>query len=253
MALKLSTCLRNKLLSGTVGRTVATYTATTIAAVDGGGSADTFTDSANGFVTAGFTIGDSILVIGFTGANAGSHGPFALTNVAAGTLTVATGSIIASDDAGESVTIVALQGNSLRDIFKDCTIKIYNGTQPTSPDSSLGGATCLAQITVSSGAFVSGAVGNGLEFGAASAGVLSKNTSETWSGTALVTGTATWFRIYANAADTGAADSTYIYPRIDGAIGTSGREVNMTSVYLTVGATTTVDTFAITLPEYYGG
>lgn len=248
MALKFSTCLRNKLLSGVPARHIALITGTGIAAVDGAGASDTFTDTGNGFVTAGFNVGDSILVYGFTGANLGSHGPFVLTGVAAGTLTVATGSIIASDGAGETVTIVALTGGSLRDIFKRGVLKIYNGTQPSSPDSSIGGATPLVVISVASVAFVSGAVANGLEFGAAALGAIAKN-SDVWSGVIASSGTAGWFRFYANPTDAGGADTTYIYPRIDGTVGTSGRELNMTSTTLTAGATLTVDSFEITLPE----
>lgn len=247
MTLRLSTCLRNKMLGGVPVRHVATYTATTIAAVDGGGSADTFTDSANGFVTAGFSIGDSIMTYGFTGANAASHGPFILTNVEAGTLTVATGSIIDSDAASESVTIVALTGGSLKDIFKDGVLKIYSGSQPSTADTAYSG-TLLCTITVGSGAFTAGVVTNGLEFGAAASGAISKSTSETWSGTNAATGTAGWFRLYANATDAGGADTTYIYPRIDGAIATSGSQLNLSSTSLTSGATLTIDTFTITFP-----
>ena len=246
MALRLSTCLRNKMLGGVPARHVASITETTIAAVDGGGSADTFTDSGDGFVDAGFAVGDSILVMGFTGANAGSHGPFTLTDVAAGTLTVATGSIIASDEAGESVTIVALTGGSLKDIFKDGVLKIYSGSQPATADAAATG-TLLCTITVGSGAFVAGAVANGLEFGAASSGAISKN-SEVWSGVNANTGIAGWFRLYANTSDAGSADSGYIYPRIDGGVATAGSQLNLSSTSLTSGATLTIDTFTITLP-----
>lgn len=247
MAVRFSTCLRNKLLGGAISRHVATITGTGIAAVDGGTGADSFTDSGNGFVAAGFSVGDNVIVYGFTGGMAAIHGPFTLTSVAVGTMEVATGSL-ATDTAGESVTIAVIAGGTIKDIFKDGVLKVYNGTQPTSADSSLGGATALLTVTVSSGAFTPGAVGNGLEFGTASSGAISKN-SDVWSGSVATSGTATWFRFYANATDAGAADSGYIYPRIDGAVGTSGRELNMTSTSLTYGATVTIDTFTITLPE----
>mgnify|MGYP001160537246 CR=1 FL=1 len=247
MALKFSTCLRNKLLGGVPARHVATYTASTIAAVDGGAGADSFTDSANGFVTAGFSVGDSVMVYGFTGGMAAIHGPFVLTSVSAGTMEVATGSL-ANDAAGESVTLVVLVGGSLKDIFKDGVIKIYNGTQPSGPDSSTGGATALVTITLASGTFTPGSVANGLEFGSAGSGKIAKS-SDVWSGVVETSGTASWFRFYANASDSGAADTTYIYPRMDGAVGTAGRELNMSSVSLTAGSTVTIDTFEITLPE----
>jgi len=74
------------------------YSASTIAFVDGGGSSDTITDSANGFGDFGAT--DKIRVIG----SSSNDGDYTLTAQAAGTLTVATGSFTA-ETAGESVTI----------------------------------------------------------------------------------------------------------------------------------------------------
>ena len=73
---------------------------TTIAFVDGGGSSDTITDSGSGFVTAGFEATDKIRVIG----SASNDGDYQLTAAAAGTLTMATGSLTA-ETAGESITI----------------------------------------------------------------------------------------------------------------------------------------------------
>ena len=80
--------------------TSARISGTTIAFVDGGGSSDTITDSGNGFVTAGFAATDKIRVIG----SASNDGDYQLTNAAAGTLTVATGSFTA-ETAAESITI----------------------------------------------------------------------------------------------------------------------------------------------------
>jgi len=73
---------------------------TTIAFVDGGGSSDTITDSGSGFVTAGFESTDKIRVIG----SASNDGDYQLTAAAAGTLTMATGTLTA-ETASESVTI----------------------------------------------------------------------------------------------------------------------------------------------------
>lgn len=246
MALKLSTCLRNKMLSGPPARHVAAITAATIAAVDGGGGNDSFTDSGSGFLTAGFSPGDAILSYGFTGGMAGIYGPFTALTVVAGTIEVATG-LLTGDTAGESVTLVAITGGSLRDIFKDCVLKIYSGAQPSSPNDAVSG-TLLVTITLSSGTFVSGAVANGLEFGAAAAGVLSKKSGEVWSGVGVAAGTAGYFRLFGNGTDAGGQDTTYIYPRLDGSVGVSGSDLNMSSTTVAVGATITVDTFNLTLP-----
>ena len=73
---------------------------TGIAFVDGGGSADTITDTGTGFVTAGFGTTDKIRVIG----SASNDGDYQLTNAAAGTLTMAT-ALLTAETASESVTI----------------------------------------------------------------------------------------------------------------------------------------------------
>lgn len=80
------------------------YTASTIAFVDGGASADTITDSASGFVTAGF---EQTMYIGT--ATAGNIGPWKLTTVAVNTLTIPTASVTAAL-AGSPVTITSEAG-----------------------------------------------------------------------------------------------------------------------------------------------
>jgi len=246
MAIKLSTGLRQALLGNTAARsTVVVYTATTIAAVDGGGSADTFTDSANGFVTEGFAVGDSIMTFGWTGDNAGSYGPFVLTGVAAGTLTVATGSIIASDAAGESIIVVAMKGGSWRDLFKDGILDIYSGTMPVSADAAETG-TKLVSITVSSGAFTAGQPANGLEFGAPSAGVISKD-SATWSGVGLANGEAGYFVFYDNAYTAGSSTTAI---RFMGTCSETSGDLLMSDCTVTASVTKTISAFSITLPAY---
>ena len=78
---------------------------TTLAFVDGGGSDDTITDSASGFVTDGFTTGDLITVTGAT--TAGNNTTYTLTNVSAGTLTMATASVDTAEAGIAGTTIVA--------------------------------------------------------------------------------------------------------------------------------------------------
>lgn len=248
MAFRFSTKLRNLILSGAPSRrTSVIRTATTIAAVDGGTGNDSFTDSGNGFVSAGFSVGDAILVTGFSGTGVANNGKiFTILSVSPGIIEVATGSL-AAETAGATVTIVLVVGNSLRDIFKDGVLEIYSGTQPVSADAAKTG-TLLVRITLGSGSFAAGSPDNGLEFGLASAGVIAKETP-VWSGTGLVAGTAGWYRLYANATDAGALDSSYEYPRIDGSIGTSGAQLNASSTSISVGATITIDSFQITLAE----
>ncbi|MGD9599942.1 MAG: hypothetical protein AB7P94_16890 [Steroidobacteraceae bacterium] len=86
-------------LSATVRRT-----ATTISAQN---SDNSFNDSANGFLTAGFAVGDSVNVAGFTGNVVNNITSGRVTAVTAGKLTIggADGNVIVDDAAGESVTI----------------------------------------------------------------------------------------------------------------------------------------------------
>lgn len=89
---------------------------------------------------------------------------------------------------------------------------------------------------------------NGLSFGAAAAGVLPKHLVETWSGIAAATGTAGWFRHQSSIADSGLVDSTESQVRLDGAISTSGSQLNMSSTTITATATQTITAYPVTLP-----
>ncbi len=89
---------------------------------------------------------------------------------------------------------------------------------------------------------------NGLQFGASSGGSVAKLAAQVWSGLNLANGTAGWFRHAGPAADPGTLDSNYQYPRIDGAVATSGGEMNLNSTAFTSGATTTIQSWGLTVP-----
>ncbi len=89
---------------------------------------------------------------------------------------------------------------------------------------------------------------NGLKWGAPAATVIAKLASQTWSGTNGNTGTAGYYRMYGSVADAGGLDSGTIYYREDGAISTSGAELNMSSTSLTSAATTTISSWTRTFP-----
>lgn len=84
----------------------------------------------------------------------------------------------------------------------------------------------------------------------ATAGAMTKDPTQTWSGTAVGAGTQTagWFRYKGSIADAGALDSSAVYLRMDGSIGTSGSDLNMSSTSVTNGATQTISTFTFTVP-----
>lgn len=126
---------------------------------------------------------------------------------------------------------------AVQDVFKDGFLKIYSGTQPTSPNDAVSGTLLVTIYSDGSAA--------GLEFDDAASGVLSKKSTETWSGTAGNTGTAGWFRIHApgDALGSSTADE-----RIDGACGTSGAELNMSSTSIVSGSVHSVSTFQLTMP-----
>ena len=90
---------------------------------------------------------------------------------------------------------------------------------------------------------------NGLKLGEPSSGAVSKLASQTWSGVNASSGTAGYYRLYGSVADVGALDSSATYFREDGAIGTSGSDMNMTSTALTNGIATAITAFQRTMPN----
>jgi hypothetical protein len=118
-------------------------------------------------------------------------------------------------------------------------IRIFSGSAPATADDTTTG-TLLVTINTSTGS------GYNLYFlNTAVAGVLSKS-ANTWDGVAVATGTAGYFRYCASTSDANGTSTTEI--RIQGAVSTSGAELNMSSTSITSAATTTIDTFDITMP-----
>jgi len=133
---------------------------------------------------------------------------------------------------------------SFKTIMQNGVIRVYSGVQPTSADDAEA-ATVLLEITVASGTFTAGTATNGLNFDAPADGALAKSSSEVWSGVSSASGTAGWFRFYANDMTTGASTTA---ARFDGSVSTSGAQLNMSSTAITSGATTTIDSFTVTMP-----
>ena len=80
----------------------------------------------------------------------------------------------------------------------------------------------------------------------ATVGALSKETTA-WSGVAVATGTAGWFRYKADSTDSDGVST--IFKRMDGAIATSGAELNLSSTSITSGATISVSTATFTVSK----
>ena len=242
MATRLSTGVRNGMLSKHSYPTKM-ITGTTFAFGDGTGtgSTDRITDSANGFVAAGYVAGDYVSVAGSTSNNISG---VKVSAVAAGYLEIPAASLT-TEVAGDQVIVAAgSNGGSFDEIFRNCVIEVYSGAQPATADLAESG-TKLLRITVASGAFTPGSPTNGLNLGDAAAGITSKETGEVWSGVGLAAGTAGWFRCYSNAYVTGASETA---ERFDGLCGVGANELRLSSLSIAVGATTTCDTAAITQP-----
>lgn len=134
--------------------------------------------------------------------------------------------------------------NGLTGMFAAGVIHIYSGPQPASPDAAVTG-TLLGIVTKDGAPFVFGSPTNGLTWAAVVAGVAAKST-DNWQFDGLDTATAGWFRLMGNPVDSLGASTTL--PRVDGAIGVTGADLNMTNIAITTGAPNTVDAFALTVP-----
>lgn len=108
----------------------------------------------------------------------------------------------------------------------------------------------LTTLTATYANFASGvAAVNGLLFGAAASGILTKRASQIWTGIAVASGTAGWYRLRGPLADSGAASTTLM--RLDGSIGASGANLIMSPTTMTLGATQTMSAFSPTIPSEY--
>ena len=94
----------NVLASGTPEQLTVKKRGATIAFNDNGAAADTITDSANEFITAGFEVGDQIVVSG--ASNSGNNSTFEVTAVVAGEITIAARHSLTTEAAGATVKIV---------------------------------------------------------------------------------------------------------------------------------------------------
>lgn len=130
--------------------------------------------------------------------------------------------------------------DGLRGIFKGAKLNLYTGTQPTSPDDAATG-TLIATISLNSGS-------DGFEFTSAASGVIGKPSGVTWSGVNVASGTQTigYGRLYETGDSPGSSSTTAA--RYDFSIGTSGADVNVSSVSAANGATTTFTQLDVTVP-----
>ena len=136
-----------------------------------------------------------------------------------------------------------LDTGSLKTILANGLIHVYASTLaniPASADDAINPAVHTKLLTV----FGDG-LAAGLNLGTAGSGAIGKDPSETWAGTVLATGNAVFFRFVANR-DTAAASTTEA--RLQGRVGVSGAELNISSLALTSGQTQSINFISISQP-----
>lgn len=121
----------------------------------------------------------------------------------------------------------------------DAVIEIRSGVQPASADNDVSG-TLLGEVTVDA------LPASYLSFDAPASGAIEKAAAETWQFTGLVDGTAGWFRLK-ESADAGGVSTTA--KRVDGSIGQSGADLNLSNVNIVTGAPNTIDVFRLVMRE----
>jgi len=204
--------------------------------------------------------------------NNGAHTPEVR---ASGTLTLAgaAGSIDTVTVGGINLIAAAVPFNtSLNQTAVDLAAAINNHQSSPEYEASATGTSAIVTITAKQGsgaapntfvvaytattmtataANMSGGVSavNGLKFGSPSAGAIAKLATQTWEGTNVAAGTAGWYRAYGPGTDVGGTDAVGTTIREDGAISTSGQQLNLTgSTALASGAKTTITTWTRTVP-----
>jgi hypothetical protein len=117
---------------------------------------------------------------------------------------------------------------------------IFSGSKPANADAAIGSATLLCTITDND-------TGGGLTFDTGpSNGIIVKLPSQSWRGTNVASGVATFYRHVASGDD---GISSASEPRLQGTVGVSGTDLNLTGgTTLTQGIVTPVDTYSIELP-----
>ncbi len=136
-----------------------------------------------------------------------------------------------------------LDNGSLKATLAGGFIHVYNSTVadiPATADAAIDPGVHTKLLTV-----YGDGISAGLNLGTASGGAIGKAAGETWAGPVLATGNAVFFRFVA-AGDTGAASTTQA--RLQGRVGVSGAELNISSLALTSGNTQSINCIFICMP-----
>lgn len=214
-------------------------------------------------------------------------GDAAATGTLLGTVTLGSGASTPETQAAGSVTVTGSSGTISAltvggfDIIGDCDVSYNLSAVQTAADlcsainrngvysASVAGAVVTVKPRPGVGASHNGYVvsasttltctyvnmsgginaANGLSFFDPASGAVNKPAGVVWGFTGAAAGVAGWFRCIASYGDSGALATTAPWPlRIDGAIATSGAEMALSNIVVSVGSPNTVDVFSFTAP-----
>ena len=121
-------------------------------------------------------------------------------------------------------------------------LEIYSGTEPATADAAIEASNVLLCRIYSDGAAAGLTLAD-----AAVDGYLEKKADQSWTGTNVEAGIATFFRFVAPD-DVG--DMSTVAKRLQGSVGRAGADLNLSSVDLVVGAPQAVSFFSVAMPAF---
>lgn len=138
--------------------------------------------------------------------------------------------------ASTGLKAAMLNAGGFKETMDGAEFRLYAGIVPAHANDSIGSATLLC--TVKNG-------GSGVTFDeTTSPGTLVKPAGETWSGTNVASGTVTFYRLVLPA-DAGGASTSDV--RIQGTVGVTDANINLSSVTLTNAAPQGLTSYVVSL------
>jgi hypothetical protein len=256
MALRLSTALRNAILSGSSFQKAMSncvlkiYTGTQPATPETAPSGTllcTYSNASGALTREVQSIGS----VDLTGGGAGSVDTITVNSIEIMGSATAFNTSLAQTAADVVTKINRNPFNHLFDAYVSATDVINIRARPGLGALANGWvvASTVTTITKTDNNMASGVSAvNGLNWNVAATNVITKRSDQTWSGSPGNTGTAGWFRFEAAVSDAGGADSSEAILRMDGSIASSGAEMNRGNLTITTAVTDTIDSFSITFP-----
>lgn len=239
MAILLSTCLANRMAGQEVTVTDAgsqiSFTAPS-----------TIATTQSDFLTKGFRPGQTIKITS-GGATTQTTLHHTIASLVAGTITTSEALIVTEAAAVDTPTISVPNGMDWLHLLRYGVFCVYTSPMPANADLAPTG-TLLLKMTVSDAGHTAGTSTGGIEWEFDAAGKIQIKTGDTVQGTGLISNTAYYGRIYDNAYITTLDSVNLASPRIQGRVGTSGQDFDITDTDVTLGVVNTLESFNITQP-----